>query len=61
MGFRKVRLTCIAPACEVTTVCVGVTTIFPRFTVPLMTVESPDPRNEYVTPSTRTKTTHPRI
>ena len=41
MGFKKVRLTCMGPACAVTAVCVGVTTISVRFTVPLTRGESP--------------------
>ena len=56
------RLTCIGPACPVTTVCVGVIIWLVRFTVvPLMTLGSTAPRNEYVRPSTRTRTVQPRI
>jgi hypothetical protein len=44
MGFRKVTLNCMGPACAVTTVCVGVIAIFVRFVVPLTRGESP--RNE---------------
>jgi hypothetical protein len=46
MGFRKVRLTCMGPTCEVTTVCVGVITISVRFAVPLTTDDRASPRTE---------------
>ena len=42
MGFRKVTLTCMGPAREVTTVWVGVIAIFVRLAiVPLTRGESP--------------------